>query len=313
MSPTIFRLRKASYGLAASVDGTSSVVAQQGDGLPEDMLVAIDWGTELGTTSAALLDSAKSAAFTASEGGGNSLEVVSSDDLGFPSLNVLKLFASGTAASWKALFFQESDNHFAVPALGASLFYRWYVRMETNAVDNATHLIHAGPSTSISANVWFIGFNISGSNWRPTLFVQNQGTGVSDYNAWATYVGEVIQHPLALGTVYVFELQIERDATDADIFYAKMWVTDTEGVEVLGPEDFNNADFNTGPLETLADDPELHFGDTGGAATSLQELCMGINGFDGNPGGGTTYGYLGCVAIRTAGRCGLYNPAEASF
>lgn len=255
-----------------------------------------DFGSARGTSDAALRDTSKPVPWDLQVGNGRLNEVVAAAGLGFPATmsNVLKcgLEWNGNGAPTQLVRLENSGEHIRVPAVGGSIFYRWYIRVEqadAYTVDTNTHPIQDG-------------FAVSDCNWFLRIESHPDGTFIGRWqvtNANEFPNGFYSPPPLAKRQVFRYELQILRNGTSTFQIHAKVF--DATGRQVFSDSDFRNANGTV----SLADNPSINIHNL----ANLAGLNAGHNGVFG-PGQQELFpmlhSYQGGFAVRTDTWCGSY-------
>jgi hypothetical protein len=255
-----------------------------------------DFGTARGTSEAALLDTGKEVPWDIQVGNGRMNEVVAAAGLGFPAAmaNVLRcgLEWNGNGAPTQLVRLENNRAHIPIPAVGGSIFYRWYIRVEqadAYTVDTNTHPIQDG-------------FAVSDCNWFLRIESLGNGTFIGRWQVTNTNEfpnGFYSPPPLPKGEVFRYELQILRNTTST--FQIHTRVFDDEGRQVLSDSDFRNAN----GAVSLADNPSINIH----VLANLAGLNAGHNGVFG-PGQQELFpmlhSYQGGFAVRTDTWCGAY-------
>jgi hypothetical protein len=277
--------RTVNFGVER-VSGTNPVIAFHSD-----------WSTALGGGDDAILDSGQELPWDFVIGNGRLSTVIPSTGLDFPTANVLLVVAEwrgspvGAAAQNPRL--DHRNEHLPVPAIGESLFFRWYKRVvwtPAYTADTQLHPIQDGSSGSQT-------------NWEQQVFNNPDGTWNHNWN-----VGGGAQNPfpdnrwlaplLDKGVTYRFEHQILRISDDQ--FHLHTQIFSALGQRLLDDDDFRNIN-NT---RLLSSEPDLFFNNI----ANLAGMQVGFNGL--SAGVETEFPmplfYQGAVAVRTDDWCGPY-------
>lgn len=234
--------------------GTQSDAGMAADGgLPFDggagLVFASDWGTALGSGDDALRDTGKLVPWT--ELAGTGLSVIPSTGLDFPTPNVLEVSATETTPGSADIRFGHTRLiGLPIPAVGESLFYRWYLRV---AVPDALDSINSGAPHPIQD-----GTSASQSNWMFETVIQQNGTwgprlfsfaaaNAFPNNRWGAPA------PFQKNQTYRIELQIHRVGTSTFTPHARVF--DSAGGLLYGDADIANQ--GGGGTVTFADAPVL--------------------------------------------------------
>jgi hypothetical protein len=257
-----------------------------------------DFSTALGMSDAAWRDTNKPQPWDAIGGNGRSNEVIRSTGLDFPTTNVLKVVAgyrSGGGAASQSPRLPYQNGRIPIPAVGGSLYYRWYLRMVTPdsyMSDYATHPIQDGVAGS-ETNWLFRIENRPNGTWNARFDVDATSANAHPN----THFGSNIV--LNKGVTYRFELQIHRTGTSTFQMHARIY--NSSGVLLYDDDDFRNANGSG----SLANRPTLQFNQI----SRLAGFQIGFNGL--NVGGPElfpfTLTYQSGICIRTDTWCGPYS------
>jgi hypothetical protein len=259
-----------------------------------------DWGTATGTSDAALRDTDQVVDWGTLVGSNTNRSVDASTGLDFPSTNVLRIGTEWNG-SGSSSFIPRLSNTLAIPDVGDSKYYRWYIRWvvpEAVTTWGTPHPIQDGPD---AAN----------ANW---LFECRRGTGGTKVTVGWNPINNVFPNnrwhaidALDLNETYRVELKLTRTAST--LYTLEPRVYDADGILVLDGSDFLN---QTGVGSTaLSSGYEFTFQDT----AHLEDFQMGTNGaFQGTSSGDhpVDYCYQGCVAISADDWCGPYVDGETA-
>jgi len=253
---------------------------------PAAVLFHSDFGTGIGSTSAAVRDQNKTLPWNIQ--GGQGLEVISAAGLDFPTANVLRV--TSLAATTGYAFLRRTG--IPIPAVGESRFYRWYLRVTTpnGLEDPESHPMQDGNASSQSNWLFHIYHDGGGAGfWRP------QFRPAASANA---YPNDRWNGPaLSKNVTYRFELQIQRTATNS--FQMHVRVYNAAGALLHGDSAFTNQE-NTG---TLAGNPTFSFLNL----AALDGLNAGCNGIAGSsPPFPFVYAYQGAFAVGSQDWMGPY-------
>lgn len=288
---------------------------------PTGLVFVSDWGTAVGGTSAAVLDTGKAIPWDGrvDQDAGDpaqNLTVVAASGVnlvtsaltlqaaGWPTPNALRLRwpSPGGTRSAGIVYRSEGWTH---PAIGESLYLRWYfVNDGDDALgggtdDNSNHSIQSigvGGAAGACATTWQVAWGnrgaggVANGTWRPTIANANDPARFRPN----TY--------LTKGAVYRFELRIHRTAQNAMQFHARIF--NSAGAPVLEDNDF----VLVASATTLADNPNIGLPDSHISANCLRNAAFGAVG-SGPPEGVECY--VGAVAISRSDWCGPYVPGEA--
>ena len=210
-----------------------------------------DWSTATGGTIDALLDRGQALPWDLKVGNGTLNRVVSSAGLGFPAdmanvyLNVAQYSGNTTQLVYTdQVRLHHTYGHLPIPAVGESIFYRWYMRyVVPDAIDptgGVPHTVQDGPAAGSQNWMWETPINTNGT-WSPQ-FAFSAANGYPNNRFRAA--------PLAKNHTYRIELQIQR--TSATTFVAHARIYDENGVLVRDDDDFRNgAGAGTGTLGSV--------------------------------------------------------------
>jgi hypothetical protein len=254
---------------------------------PPDVVFFSDWRTARGNSEAAVTDGGKWN--IVSNGYQESMSVISSSGLDFPSANVFLLTA---VERWQGFGIVRKTG-IPVPAVNQSLYYRWYFRMMQvdDLQDEQTHPIQDGNAAS-DTNWMFIVYNGGGSSgiprgrWQPQFW--SEGSGGNN----ARWYGPILNK----NQTYRFELQIHR--TGSSTFRMHVRIFDRAGTQIAGDADITNI----GGATRLSSNPTLTFNNV----NNLNGLNAGNNGIAPPAPFPFPYAYEGCFAVRRDNWCGPY-------
>ena len=270
---------------------------------PADVLFHSDWSSLLGSVDNALRDISKPIPWDTIAGNGILSEVVLSNpaggpDLQFPSTHCLKVVGGwrasppGAAADNPRLI--EDNNHIPNPAIGQSIYYRWYIRVVTRddfTADTLTHPIQDGTNGSQTNWEQEVVSNSNGT-WTHRYQMSGGGQNPNPNHRWT------LDFPLQKHQTYRFEHRIHRIGANTLNLHAKIF--NHLDVQIADNSNFHNSDDSA----TLADTPTFNFNDI----LNMRGLQCGLNGISGGiesefPIDMT---YQGCFAVRTLDWCGPY-------
>lgn len=257
----------------------------------EDVVFSSDWGTALGSSDAALLDGSWNQLLN----NGNSLAVISSAGLDFPSTNVLRITTSARGGSNAGAYSANirllaNSNVIPVPAVGESLYYRWYIRVgvpDSYTADQLTHPIQDGTSGG-SDNWQFEIVTAANGRWTPRFYTGTGGTAWPDYRWTAP--------SLAKNQTYRFEMHLYRNGSNTFQIHPRVY--DSADRLLYDDDDFNNANSTA----RLSSNPSFGFNDP----RILRGWQVGLNGFSAGSSFGWVYSYQGATCVRTDTWCGAY-------
>ena len=264
-------------------------------GPPDDVIFKSDFSTALGTGVAALLDTGQPVPWDLIVGNGDLNEVIPSTGLDFPTANVLRVEAGwrdsppGAAAQNPRL-----DDGVPIPAVGDSLFYRWYIRVvapDAYTADPLTHPIQ--DATNGGSTNWMFEVNTnSNGTWDLSWNFDGPG-GVNPFpnNRWRP------PSAMSKNVTYRVDLLLVRVGTSTYQVHSRVY----QGTTLLyDDDDFRNSNSSA----SLADVPTFTF-------NILQNLSGFQAGFNGLSAGTESefpfvLYYQGGFCIRTVDWCGEY-------
>lgn len=296
-----------------------------GGGQPA-LVFASAWDTGTGSTDAALRDTGSTTPWTEAHNGSTFqlINVVSASGLGFPAgmTNVLKFeYNNEDSAECRA------ENIWTLPAVGSSIWYRIYYRIDVPdgfTTPNASHHgiepvfgncpgiweFKIGPGDPTSPGAGGANKDQNNTNLDATHFCFDL-----NFNAGSSFWRSPT---LTKGTVYQWRWQIKRE-TSTTMSFQNLEVRSASGTLIGGPSDFicpnngrtfaqdnpsNTADFTSGPTPPST---------TGDANECLQTLTCGQNGpstWNVTHGTANGFGYVGGVAVSKVGDPGNYVAGE---
>lgn len=224
--------------------------------------------------------------------GGEELAIVSGASVGFPTTNALRIRATAARNGFAAI----RKTGLPVPAVGQSIFYRWYFRADwpDNLTDNGSHPIQDGQAASQTNWMFNVYHNNGGpGRWQPAFWT---GSGIQTVWAHNRFEGPFLNKRVA----YRFELQVHRVTTDGWQMHVRVYQGDSL---VAGDAEFVGVD-SRGSV-TLAHVPTFRFFNV----AHLEGLNAGLNDIDPQPAAGSpqfpfVYGYQGAFCVRTDTWCG---------
>lgn len=269
---------------------------------PRGVAFHSDWGTDIGMSPAALRDLSKDRPWTFHWGGDlNTVVVDEGFSLGFPTPNVLANTVTPSRNGGQVQI-MEDDGYYPPPAIGESLYIRFYRRIslpDSHSADQTTHGFHDDILCCSTGNfaVTFI------ANTSGTFAVElNTGFATNDSLAyWTTESNALRKHE-----TYRFEFQILRTGQETFQLHARVY--DRNEVLVLGDDDFDTRGWGARRRWTLADNRELRFNSRRGVR-GLLDMRVGLNSLNGVRSA-FTHGYWGAFAICTQTWCGPYQDGK---
>lgn len=281
-----------------------------GGGLPADVVFASNFMTGTGSGDAALRDTSRLVPWdTVTGNGNNTVATAVAEGITFPSANVLKVIGvdGGTVVSARIHRVAKENSRWAIPTVGNSLYYRWYIIVvwPDNAVaglNGAPHPIQCGHAAS-DAN-WMMETTIQDNGtWGPRVFsFSNNGANAYPNNRWNAPT------TFTKNSLYRVELRIKLLSSTTFEPHARIY--DSSGVLLYTDTDIKNANATS----SFADNVALNLNASDGL-NALDSFQCGTNGPTGNLGDvfPFTCFYQGGFLVRTADWCGAYSTTEETF
>lgn len=266
-----------------------------------------DWSTAQGGTIDAILDRGQALPWDLKVGNGNLNRVVPAAGLGFPAdmanvyLNVAQYSGNTSQLVYTdQVRLHHTYGHLPIPAVGESLYYRWYMRYvvpdEIDPAGGVPHTVQDGPAAGSQNWMWETPINRDGT-WSPQF-------AFSAANAYPN--NRFRAAPLLKNHTYRIELQILR--TSATTFEAHARIYDENGTLVRDDDDFRGG-AGSGP-GSLASRPQLNFDDV----AYLAGWQIGNNGPSWRNVTAAQFPfnlwYFGGSAVCVSTWCGAYSPTE---
>jgi len=250
-----------------------------------DIVWSSDWSAGLGLSPSALRDDARWSML-----GGQGLEVISSNGLGFPTASVLRVTAEQRTTGYAFL----RKTGLPIPEVGESNYYRWYFRatMPDGLEDPESHPFQDGNASSQSNWLFHVYHDAGAGRWRPQLRPSARSNAYPN-DRWS---GPALQKHVT----YRFEVQLAR--TGANTFRMNARIYDEAGTLLHASDAFSN---QTGAA-TLASNPTFTFSQL----ANMDGLNAGNNGIAGSPSWPFVYGYQGAIAVCRGDWCGAYRVGE---
>ena len=222
--------------------------------------------------------------------GGQGLEVISSNGLGFPTANVLRVTAEQRTTGYAFL----RKTGLPIPEVGESNYYRWYFRatMPDGLEDPESHPFQDGNASSQSNWLFHVYHDAGAGRWRPQLRPSARSNAYPN-DRWS---GPALQKHVT----YRFEVQLARTGTNTFRMNARIY--DEAGTLLHSSNAFSN---QTG-ASTLASNPTFTFSQL----ANMDGLNAGNNGIAGSPSWPFVYGYQGAIAVCRGDWCGAYRVGE---
>jgi hypothetical protein len=274
----------ATIGAATSgVTGTAAItVTTPGSG--GGLLFASDWRTAPGNSMNAVSDGGRWDFVSAEYP--ETMAIVPSTGLDFPTTNVYQVIATASRTGWSEL----RHRTLPLPAVGESRYYRWYMRVTQpdGLSDNSTH-----PIQDNYAENWAFqvinggGGGIPAGQWRPEFW--SYGSGWPN-DRWR---GPLLNK----NQTYRIEMQIE--IASAATYRMHVRVYDSSGALLFDDTGMRSNDDSV----ALSTNPTLILGNL----TGLNGITAGCNGIGGGAPFPFTYAYQGAFAVCADGWCGAYN------
>jgi hypothetical protein len=214
------------------------------------------------------------------------MAIVPSTGLDFPTTNVYQVIATASRTGWSEL----RHRTLPLPAVGESRYYRWYMRVTQpdGLSDNSTH-----PIQDNYAENWAFqvinggGGGIPAGQWRPEFW--SYGSGWPN-DRWR---GPLLNK----NQTYRIEMQIE--IASAATYRMHVRVYDSSGALLFDDTGMRSNDDSV----ALSTNPTLILGNL----TGLNGITAGCNGIGGGAPFPFTYAYQGAFAVCADGWCGAYN------
>lgn len=250
-----------------------------------------EWDTATGTSTSAVQDGGTWGLFN-----GSGLLTVIAATSGFPTTNVLRVGANGTASH------QIDFDLGAAPSVGSSLWYRCYLKYVSTSNDlGAQHFIQPD---STYTHPW---------NWRWTTPRGGTAVGLE----WALidrlnnsqFSGSLFEVELTIGTVYRLEYELRRTATGSFKMYPRIYLGDSETI-TFDSDDFLDSYSGSGTegqslttLDTAIPNVNLN--------TDMTTVELGNNGPSGASSVVTDYWQTAAWAVSTEDWIGPYVEGES--
>jgi hypothetical protein len=258
-----------------------------------------DWSTATGLTDAALRDTSKALPWDIVIGSqplANTCAIVSAAGLDFPSTNVFQVNGDYAGPGVQPIMTRQvsilpGNNHWPIPAVGQSLFFRLYKRVvypvpPNPALGNNNHCIEEQGG---GASNWSFSFDIDANGWRPKMQSQVSTRFMLSNAGAAAY--------LARNQTYRIEWQVHR--IGATTYNLHMRIYNSAGTLLYSDANF----VNPANGQSLANAPTLTLTNP----ETLDGFQVGTNGPGVDPGGTVTpMWYIGCCAVRADDWCGPY-------
>jgi hypothetical protein len=258
-----------------------------------------DWSTATGLSDAALRDTSKALPWDIIIGSqplANTCAIVPATGLDFPSTNVFQVNGDYAGPGVQPIMTRQvsvlpGNNHWPIPAVGQSLFFRLYKRVvypvgPNPALGNNNHCIEEQGG---GGSNWSFSFDIDANGWRPKMQSQVSTRFYLSSGGAAAY--------LARNQTYRLEWQVHR--ISANTCNLHMRIYNSAGTLLYSDANFVN------PVsgQSLANTPTLTLTN----AETLDGFQVGTNGPGVDPGGVVApMWYIGCCAVRAEDWCGPY-------
>ncbi len=206
--------------------------------IPADNVALFNWLTGTGTGDAAVRDTDRDLPWDMQSGNGALNTVIASTGLDFPCSRVYKCIAESSGGAIQTnktdqLRLEHENLHLPIPAIGESLFYRWYQRYlvpdSIDSSDSTPHSVQDGPAASTNNWMWETPVGSDGT-WTPQF---NFGVNAYPNNRWSTPA-------LLKNQTYRVEFQVKRVGTST--FEPHCRIYDSDDVLVRSDADFVNRD-----------------------------------------------------------------------
>lgn len=300
------------HGVATGDDAFTYSAGGGGGSIPADVVFRSNNISGTGTLSGAILDEDEPLPWDVLSGNGDLNAISPSTGLDFPCTNVFEVIGEysgspygASAPHGQSVYTDQrrltwESNHFAVPAVGESLFWRWYERTVISDLLDTTgariHSVQTGYTTAPSIEwMWETPINQDGT-WRPAFNVG--GANASPNNRWSAPA-------LPKNETHRVEFQYERTGTTTWKPHCKIY--DSSDVLVRSDVDFKNSD-GAGST-SFATITNLNSNNV----TYLQSFQQGNNGCTWDIDAAQfpfTIKYFGATMIRRDDWCGPYIAAE---
>ena len=247
------------------------------------IVFASDFGTEIGATTVALTDGGRwnGTHHNLLDGTGSVVNASSEGLTNWPSTNALKIRPINNSS------FIPRAQGWNEPAVGESLYFRWYVRVE----DGHGQQHNIQPVTSSNVPYYFNITDRGGSDWQQWWDTRLSGD-------WSRYTLD-----LSHGITYRFELQIRRTATSTMTMHARTYLASNDSLIATDIDYVNSVSSGT-----MADS----FAIATRNFSSINTLQAGTNGTDAGIGFPFTHSYQGAFAICEITWCGVYVAGEGN-
>lgn len=282
------------------------VGAEVGGGVPDDMVLAINWNTGTGTSTAAVLDTDKARPLFVLGGvidGRASVVANTGGDAraGFPTPNYLRFSPSG---SQPTTFFEigysiAQGNYVPAWNVGDGWLSRYYIRNSfPYSEEDPTPGTHGDEWQAAYSGVYSVGYhhpaafptkwqveiNAAAGPWEGTL--GNPGLGYA-----ASREASSCQPVLTKGADYRVQTGVKRIATNEARLYCQIY-EEPSGTRLYTHSDFTCECFSSEENRTLASETfinlnSLHW------STWLREWWMGCEGIDATPDGSIVFEWAG--------------------
>lgn len=277
-----------------TVPPTSSVVVPQDSSPVVPVVWSSSWRT-LGSSETAILDEGLWTRI-----GGAGLAVVPSTGLDFPTSNVLQVNALAGVSGFALV----QKDGLPIPAIGQSLWYRWYFRATwpDNLSDAGSHPVQDANAASGTNWMFNVYHNVGGAGWYTPTFWPGNGIQVNrpgdQMNRW-------IGPRLPKHQTHRFELQVHRVGERTWQLHVRIYNSANQQIASDSAITNNDPTFSPGRM-TLADLPTFTFRDV----AALQGLNAGNNGISAPAPFPFVFAYQGGFAVSTVGWIGAYRVGE---
>lgn len=288
--------------LLARSHGKSGRVTGGGGGEQRAPLFFADWATQSGNSTTAFSDGGKFDLLT-DTGGIASCEVITPTGLGFPT-NMAKVVRIGPLPSEvDSGPIGRKTSGIAIPAVGESLYYRWYYRhMQPEVLygDFQTHPFQDGNAQGDTNWMWLVYHYGMSEPSYPFTPASNQWCIGPQFNATAFPNLRTFAPPLQRALTYRVEQRIHRIGATTFNYYLRVYDEATSmDVPVVSEVDLvkeNGAAW---------DNPTLTFHNV----NNLAGINFGNNGIGSNapvPPWPILHSYQGGLAVTSDDYCGRY-------
>ena len=276
------------------------------------VLFQSDWSTATGNSDAALRDTSKAVPWPVVTNPSGILSVASASGLGFPAgmANVLKV--TQTSGAYNYGWCQVNGSDWSAPAIGESLFYRAYLRVDIPDSESipadysGNHPLEAGDYYQRSQDTWSWKFGSTSTGKMPISFVSYGPNALQpSYTSTVLFPGSYPGTPLDKFKVYRLEWMVHRYSNNEFRIYPRIY---NDAGTLLYDE--NTMKVDQGYSASMIDHGFTFSG--ADALTGLAWLDIGSNGPNFNVATTNHIYYWGGVAVCKDNWCGPYNSTQPS-